>query len=79
MTDDEPYFELDEAGKISQKYSDEDFLEAILEHQPASTSEVAETVGCSRRNADIRLRKLEEADKVKSKMVGNSLVWLPVG
>ena len=65
-----------ESGKLTEQYSDEDFLEAVEEHEPASTSEVAEAVGCSRRNANVRLNKLEEAGEVQSKMAGNSLIWL---
>ena len=67
-----------ESGKLTEQYSDEDFLEAVKEHEPASTSEVAEAVGCSRRNANVRLEKIEEAGKVRSKMAGNSLIWLLV-
>ena len=48
-----------ESGKLTEQYSDEDFLEAVKEHEPASTSEVAEAVGCSRRNANVRLEKIE--------------------
>jgi predicted transcriptional regulator len=73
--DEESYFELDESGKIAQKYTDTDFLRAVEEYEPASTSEVAEAVGCSRRNADVRLRKLEEAGEIRKKKVGNSLTW----
>lgn len=65
-----------ESGKLTEQYSDEDFLEAVAGLEPASTKEVAEAVGCSRRNADVRLRRLEEAGEVRSKMVGNSLTWL---
>ena len=66
-----------ESGKLSKQYSDEDFLEAVKDNEPASTREVADAVGCSRRNADVRLRRLEEEeDKVRKKMVGNSLTWL---
>ncbi len=53
----------------------EDYLEAVREHEPAATSEVAEAVGVTRQGADYRLRKLEEDGLVRSKMVGNSLVW----
>jgi predicted transcriptional regulator len=67
-----------ESGKLSEQYSDEDFLEAVAELEPASTREIAEAVGCSRRNADVRLRKLEEANKIRKKKVGNSLTWFSV-
>jgi len=67
-----------ESGKLTEQYSDEDFLEAVAELEPASTGEIAEAVGCSRRNADIRLRKLEEANEIQKKKVGNSLTWFSV-
>jgi len=60
-------------------YPEEDYLEAIREHTPASTREVAEAVGVTRQGADYRLRQLEEHGKVTSKMVGNSLVWMLAG
>jgi predicted ArsR family transcriptional regulator len=66
-----------DSGKLTQQYTDEDFLRAVKEHNPASTSEVAEAVGCSRRNADVRLKRLEDKEMVDSKMVGNSLIWFP--
>lgn len=64
-----------ESGKLTEQYTDEEFLEAVEEHEPAGTSEVADTVGCSRRNADVRLRKLEEEGEIRKKKVGNSLTW----
>jgi predicted transcriptional regulator len=67
-----------ESGKLTEQYSDEDFFEAVAELEPASTREIAEAVGCSRRNADVRLRKLEEANKIRKKKVGNSLTWFSV-
>lgn len=67
-----------ESGKLTEQYSNEDFLEAVAELEPASTREIAEAVGCSRRNADVRLRKLEEANKIRKKKIGNSLTWFSV-
>jgi predicted transcriptional regulator len=58
-----------------RKYEDEAFIEAVRESQPASTSEVGERVGCPRRTADYRLRKLRDEGQVDSKMAGNSLIW----
>jgi hypothetical protein len=76
MTDDSPYFEQDEnTGKITQEYPDSAFLEAVEDLSPASTSEVAEAVGCSSDNAYRRLKTLEESGEVESKMAGNSLIW----
>jgi hypothetical protein len=78
MSDDPPYFEQEnESGKIRKKYPDSDFVQAVSELSPASTSEVGEAVGCSADNAYRRLKALEEAGKVESKMAGNSLIWFP--
>lgn len=65
-----------DTGRIREQFPDEAFLNAVQEHEPASTQEVADEVGCTRRNADVRLRNLEEEGLVESKMVGNSLVWM---
>lgn len=79
MTEDVPYFEQDEeTGQILQKYSDSKFIEVVKERTPASTSEVAEGVGCSSDNAYRRLKRLEEERGVRSKKVGNSLIWFPI-
>jgi len=79
MTDKSDYFEQDEnTGKIKQKYPDSVFIEAVRDHAPASTGEVGKAVGCSLENAYRRLKQLEEAEEVESKMAGNSLIWLPV-
>lgn len=79
MGDDAPYFEQDEkSGKISQKYPDSAFVDAVDDQSPASTSEVGEAVGCSTDNAYRRLKSLEDAGKVQSKMAGNSLIWFPI-
>lgn len=61
-----------------QQYDDGAFVDAVRANQPASTGEVADFVGCTRRNADYRLRELRGDGVVESKLVGNSLVWLPV-
>jgi predicted transcriptional regulator len=66
----------EKTGEISQKFSNEEYLDAVRENEPASTKEVGDAVGCSRQNADYRLRNLEDEGRVKSKMVGNSLVWM---
>ena len=68
----------DEGGDSRQKYSDEEYLAAVRDNQPAFTSEVAEAVGCTRRNADYRLRELRDEGEISSKKAGNSVVWLPI-
>lgn len=58
-----------------RKYEDGAFMDAVHQRQPASTGEVADYVGCPRRTADYRLRRLRSQGLVNSKMVGNSLIW----
>jgi predicted transcriptional regulator len=58
-------------------HTDQEYIEATQENQPASTKEVARAVGVTRQAADYRLRKLEEEGRVKSKKIGGSLAWSP--
>lgn len=76
--DDVPGKDRDEdSGKYTVSYADSDFLNAIEGHDGmAGTSEIADEVGCTRRTAYTRLKSLEEKERVKSRQVGNSLVWL---
>lgn len=60
---------------VAGRHSDEEYLDAVREHQPAATSEVAAAVGVARQSADYRLRQLEDDGKVTSKRIGNSLAW----
>jgi len=64
-----------EGGRFGEIYTEDDFLGAIESLQPAGTQEIANTVGCSRQNADYRLREFAEENKVSAKKIGNSLVW----
>ena len=66
----------EDSGKYTTSYSDSDFLDAIQELDGlAGTSEIAESVGCTRRTAYTRLQSLESNDRINSRKVGNSLVW----
>lgn len=67
----------EESGKYTARYTDSDFVNAIeaLDGM-AGTSEIAENVGCTRRTAYTRLKSLEDEEKVESRQVGNSLVWI---
>lgn len=75
--------EQSEAGHMGnpsgERYSDEVYIDAVREHEPAATSEVAEAVGVARQSADYRLRQLQDDGKVESKKIGNSLAWSVVG
>jgi predicted ArsR family transcriptional regulator len=68
--------ERDEQGRVEPRYTDDEVVDAVREHEPAATKEVAGALDMARQSADYRLRKLEEEGSVKSKMVGNSLVWM---
>lgn len=66
----------DESGQYTQSYTPEMALEAIDEQGgAATTSEVADHMGSSRRLALRRLRELEEDDRVHSREVGNTYLW----
>lgn len=57
-------------------HDEQEYLDAIREHSPASTREVADEVGVTRQGADYRLRQLKSDGKVTAKKVGNSLIWM---
>ena len=57
------------------RHSEEEYLDAVRDIEPAVTSEIAEVVGVARQSAGYRLRNLEEDRKVASKKIGNSLAW----
>lgn len=65
----------DERGQFQPEHADREFLDAVAEHEPAGTTEVADAVGVTRQNADRRLRRLEDEGRVTSKRIGNSLAW----
>jgi len=66
----------EESGKYTTSYSDSDFIDAIRGLDGlGGTSEIADTIGCTRRTAYTRLQRLENEGRVSSRKVGNSLVW----
>jgi uncharacterized membrane protein len=66
----------EDSGKYTTSYPDSDFIDAIQTlGGMAGTSEIAETVGCTRRTAYTRLQSLESEGEVSSRKVGNSLLW----
>ena len=71
-----PYDERDEtSGQFTPEFRDEDFLAAIRERGGATTSDVADAVGCKYRTAYDRLGALEEDGHVASRKIGNTLLW----
>lgn len=57
------------------KYTDQDFTDAVAAHSPASTSEIAEQVGCERQTADGRLKELAEEGEIQRKQIAKVTVW----
>ena len=68
--------ERDERGQFEREHPDEEFLEAVQECEPGSTTEIAEMVGVARQSASYRLELLEEEGLVKKKKVGPAVVWI---
>ena len=67
----------DEAsGQYVAEYAPETFIEAIRELDgSASTTEVADTVGCDRRTAHLRLTELQDEGAVDGRRVGRAYLW----
>jgi len=65
----------EESGKFTEEYPEEDFIEALRELESTGTTDIAESVGCDRRTAYLKLNTLEEENKVESKKIGNALLW----
>ena len=65
-----------ETGKWSKTYTVENVIGALEDlGGSASTAEVTDALGCSRRLALMRLRELESDERVSARKVGNSFLW----
>lgn len=65
----------DESGQFSEEYPLQEFLEALSELGPSGTTDISDNIGCDRRTAYLKLKSLEEEGRVRSKKVGNALLW----
>lgn len=66
----------DDAGQFTEKFEDDDFIDAIRTHGGAAgTSDVADEVGCSHSAAYHRLDRLREEGRVNSRQIGNAVLW----
>jgi DNA-binding MarR family transcriptional regulator len=75
-----PYDERDsDSGRLAPTYTDEEFINAVDELEPAGTRDIAEQVGCTRPAAYYRLKQLEEDRTVVRTKIGGALVWSTVG
>lgn len=65
----------EESGRYTDDFSDDAFLAVIQKEEIAGTTEIAESVGCTRRQALNRLKEMESEGLIESKDVGRALVW----
>lgn len=65
----------EDSGQFTEQYVTADFLEAIADLETATTSQVAEEVGCSYDLAYRRLRKFADEGDVEYLEVGSSFIW----
>lgn len=65
----------EESGKFTEQYPREAFLNAVEEIDNATTTKVAEKVGCSYDLAYRRLNKLEADGEIHRLKIGASFIW----
>jgi len=65
----------EDSGKFTEQYPREAFVRAVVSIENATTTEVADEVGCSYDLAYRRLNALESDDEIESITVGSSFVW----
>jgi hypothetical protein len=64
------------SGRYTAEYDPQDFIEAIRElGGSASTTEVADAVGCNRRTSHLRLTELDDDGTVDGRRVGQAYLW----
>lgn len=64
------------SGQYTTEYDPDTFVEAITElGGSASTTEVADEVGCDRRTAHLRLKELQDDDTITGRRVGRAYLW----
>ncbi|SEL20261.1 hypothetical protein SAMN04488691_103237 [Haloferax larsenii] len=65
----------EDSGQFTEQYQQEAFLKAVGKLDHATTSKVAEEVGCSYDLAYRRLNALADEEKVSRIEIGSSFVW----
>ena len=63
------------SGKFTEEYPREEFISTLEELGSAGTTDISNHIGCDRRTAYLKLKSLEEEGEIKSKKVGNALLW----
>jgi hypothetical protein len=62
-------------GQYNEQYSRDAFLTAITTTDPPTTSNIADTVGCSYDLAYRRLTALADTDEITKTDVGGTFLW----
>lgn len=65
----------EETGQFTQEFPLSAFLDAVNHLDTATTTNVADAIGCSYNLAYRRLKQLEDAGDVTAERVGNTYVW----
>jgi predicted transcriptional regulator of viral defense system len=66
----------EETGKFTRTHEPHQFVKAVArEGDIATTSDVADRVGCSHRTALKALNELEDEGRIDSTMAGRAKVW----
>ena len=64
-----------DSGKFTKQYSTEEFLTAVNEIDNATTTEVADLIGCSYDLAYYRLTELSKNGEITKTEVGATFIW----
>lgn len=65
----------DDSGEFTDQYPRQEFIEAVRELEMATTTKVAEYVGCSYDLAYRRLHEFEEEGEISKTDVGGLFIW----
>jgi hypothetical protein len=69
----------EDTGQYSAGYTPDDALNALRElGGTAGTADVGEQMGCARRTAYNKLKELYESNRIDSREVGSSRLWMLV-
>ena len=65
----------DATGQFEREHPQREYVKAVARTDLATTSDVAEQVGCAHRTALLRLNELEDEGRLTSTMAGRAKVW----
>lgn len=65
----------DDSGKFTEQYPRKAFIQAVTSVENATTTKVADEVGCSYDLAYRRLNALEADDEISRITVGSAFIW----